>query len=232
MRAYKVVMFTPQLTFLLPVRNAQSTLMATVQRLLEVLPELTHEFEVLIIDDGSTDATCEVAYELARDFPQLQVARHATATGWAAAVATEAISARGEFLMIHAGGAVETDDLIGLWRLRHGIAATAIAKAQAAQAGKSLRFDLQYVPKYAGESKNQKPSSKIRKSAPFALHARAPGSNLLLIHRQQLGQLKGSLATVPTSAWPADIRPGALRQKSPIKKPSFLTRLKAFTWGE
>jgi len=55
---------------------------------------------------------------------------------------------------------------------------------------------------------------------------------LLLIHRQQLGQLKGSLTTLPNSAWPADIRPGALRQKSPIKKPSFLTRLKAFTWGE
>src|SRR6185369_17258908 len=105
-------------------------------------------------------------------------------------------------------GAVETDDLIGLWRLRHGIAAAAIAKAQAAQAGKSLRFDLQYVPGYAEEPTSGNRKSRIQKSTPFALHARAPGSNLLLIHRQQLGQLKGSLAALPAAAWPADIRPG------------------------
>jgi len=32
-----------------------------VQRILEVLPDLTRQFELIIIDDGSTDATLEVA---------------------------------------------------------------------------------------------------------------------------------------------------------------------------
>ena len=130
------------LSVLLPVRNVQTTLHPIVHKLLEILPELTQQFEVLIIDDGSTDATCEVAYELARAYPQIQVTRNAIAQGWATAVTRQALQARGEFIMIHGGGSLESDDLVGLWRLRQGVAAAAIAKARAAEAGKSYRIDL------------------------------------------------------------------------------------------
>ncbi len=60
------------LTVLLPVKNAQSTLSATVQELLEVVAEMSEQFEILIVDDGSQDATSEVAQELKRSYPQIR----------------------------------------------------------------------------------------------------------------------------------------------------------------
>jgi hypothetical protein len=69
------------LTVLLPVHNAESTLSSTVQEILDVVPELTRRFDLLIIDDGSTDATSEVAQELARDYPQIRVVYRTTRGG-------------------------------------------------------------------------------------------------------------------------------------------------------
>lgn len=166
------------LSLLLPVRNVQTTLQSTIHPLLDVLPELTHEFEVLIVDDGSTDATCEVAYEFALDYPQVRVARNAIALGWATAVTRQAMSAAGEFLMIHTGGAFEPDDVVGLWRLRHSVAAAAKAKSQVSQANKSWRIDLQNV-KAASSGNARSPQD----ASLLGIHARAPRSNLLLVHR-------------------------------------------------
>ena len=42
----------------------------TLNLLLEVLPELTPRWDVLVMDNGSTDATVEVAHELVGRYPQ------------------------------------------------------------------------------------------------------------------------------------------------------------------
>jgi glycosyltransferase involved in cell wall biosynthesis len=88
------------LSVILPVHNAETTLARQIHELLEVLPELTSRFEVLIVDDGSTDHTEEVAYDLAREFPQLQVARHARRRGAVGAVETGLEHASGEILLV------------------------------------------------------------------------------------------------------------------------------------
>ncbi len=69
------------LTVLLPVRDAQSTLAATVTEVLEMASDLSERFELLIIDDGSSDATSEVARELSRHYPQIRTLRHDQAVG-------------------------------------------------------------------------------------------------------------------------------------------------------
>ena len=81
------------LSALLPVRNAEATLAETVSEWLEVLPELTNRFDLVIIDDCSSDATIEVADELVKQYaPIIRSAsptsagsirshRHRTATG-------------------------------------------------------------------------------------------------------------------------------------------------------
>jgi hypothetical protein len=64
------------LTIVLPVYNGESRLTRHVTEMLELASELTSCFEVLIVDDGSTDDTSAVAQELATQYPQISIRRH------------------------------------------------------------------------------------------------------------------------------------------------------------
>ena len=64
-------MNSSSVTVILPVCNLQDTLRERVLRILDVLPELTPAFEVMIVDHGSSDETLEVAADLSRSFPQV-----------------------------------------------------------------------------------------------------------------------------------------------------------------
>ncbi len=86
------------LSVLLPVLNGQETLAAAAGEILEVLPELTPRFELVIIDDGSTDATVEIADEMARQYPQIIVVRHGKTLGAAAALRSGLKRSRGEIV--------------------------------------------------------------------------------------------------------------------------------------
>jgi glycosyltransferase involved in cell wall biosynthesis len=84
----------------LPVKNAQATLNQSVQEILDEVTDSREQFEVLIIDDASTDATIEVAHELRRHYPQVRVVRHSISTGRDAAIRTGLEQSRGEVVML------------------------------------------------------------------------------------------------------------------------------------
>jgi glycosyltransferase involved in cell wall biosynthesis len=65
----------PSVSVFVPVCNAQGNLEAQVERILDLLPELTSRFDVLIIDDGSTDETPDVARGLVARYPQVDLLR-------------------------------------------------------------------------------------------------------------------------------------------------------------
>jgi glycosyltransferase involved in cell wall biosynthesis len=88
------------LTVLLPVRNAQATLSANVSHILEVVSDISPQFEVLIVDDGSSDATGEVAADLARCYPQVRALHHRRPLGREAAVRTGVKASRGELIVL------------------------------------------------------------------------------------------------------------------------------------
>lgn len=108
------------LTVLLPVHNAQAQLEGQVQRLLDLLPELTNRFDVLIVDDGSTDATCEVAVELAARYPQLRCVRQRQRQGLAVAAEAALEQAAGDLVFVcHDEHGLEMDEIARVWHTRH-----------------------------------------------------------------------------------------------------------------
>ncbi|HUE69659.1 MAG TPA: glycosyltransferase family 2 protein [Pirellulaceae bacterium] len=90
----------PSLSVILPVCSAAESLERVVGRLLEMLPDLTGRFEILIVDDASTDNTPEIADELRRTYPQVRVIRHGWSWGTAAALRTGRRQCRGRHVIV------------------------------------------------------------------------------------------------------------------------------------
>jgi hypothetical protein len=91
------------LTIVLPVYNAESRLRKNVTELLELASELTPQFAVLIVDDGSRDATLEVAEELAAHYPQVSVRRHRHRRGLGATIEFVQRRVRSDAVIVHDG---------------------------------------------------------------------------------------------------------------------------------
>ena len=87
------------LSVLLPVRDCQSTLVPLVHETLDLLTDSIDRFELLIIDDGSIDATGEVADELTRRYPQVRVVGHGASLGREAAIRTGLKRSQGEVVV-------------------------------------------------------------------------------------------------------------------------------------
>lgn len=108
----------PYLTIFVPAYNEQANLEHTLIVLRSKMRELNTlwlepgGYEVLIVDDGSQDATGSIADELARRWHEVRVAHHKTNRGLGAAFLTARDLASGEwFILIPADLALEIDDL-------------------------------------------------------------------------------------------------------------------------
>jgi hypothetical protein len=89
----------PSLSVLLPLYNAEHIAEPLILEAVEVLPDLTSRFDVLVIDDGSTDDTTGVATALAAQFPQIRVIRNARRLGPQVTVRTGLMAGAGELIL-------------------------------------------------------------------------------------------------------------------------------------
>lgn len=64
------------LTVILPIFNGSEFLQETVAAYLEWLPEVTSRFQVVIVDDGSTDESGDITQDLTKKHPQIQAIYH------------------------------------------------------------------------------------------------------------------------------------------------------------
>lgn len=71
-----------------------------MEELLEVVPELTSRFEVVVVDDASTDATVETAQELSLRFPQVQLLLQPQRLGSQEALRSALRYSHGELLFV------------------------------------------------------------------------------------------------------------------------------------
>jgi cellulose synthase/poly-beta-1,6-N-acetylglucosamine synthase-like glycosyltransferase len=77
------------LSVILPAYNEQDNVATVVQRGLEVLPRLADEFEVIVVDDGSSDATAAVVRAISdQESPNVRLVTHEVNRGYGAALRT------------------------------------------------------------------------------------------------------------------------------------------------
>ena len=108
------------ISVVIPVRNAQSRLAREIPDLLEVLGEMTSQFEIILVDDASDDRTEEAVYELSRRYPQVRCAVHRRPQGLAAAGRTGLGLATGDIAFVHEENQpLNHIELLRLWEYRH-----------------------------------------------------------------------------------------------------------------
>jgi hypothetical protein len=105
------------LTVVLPVYNGETRLRKSVYEILELASELTSKFGVLIIDDGSNDATYEVAEELAARYPQVSVRRNRHRCGLGPTIDYVQRRIRSDAVIMHDGASpIDASEMRSLWR--------------------------------------------------------------------------------------------------------------------
>ena len=60
-----------------PCYNDANTIGGLVRKLAAVLPEITSDFEIIVVDDGSSDDSLNVLEEVKIGVPALRIVRHA-----------------------------------------------------------------------------------------------------------------------------------------------------------
>jgi len=88
---------TPRLSVIIAVKNEAGNILPLIGELDAVL---TEPFELIYVNDGSTDTTAAELVEAARTRPYMRIITHASSCGKSAGVDTGARAARGEILLL------------------------------------------------------------------------------------------------------------------------------------
>lgn len=84
----KVALMAQGISVFFPAYNDEATIATLVRDALTVLPSLTDDFEVIVVNDGSTDGTAAVLNELARTNLRVRVVHHEANHGYGGALRT------------------------------------------------------------------------------------------------------------------------------------------------
>jgi glycosyltransferase involved in cell wall biosynthesis len=104
------------LSVFFPAYNDSGTIASMVIRAVQAAAELTPDYEVIVVNDGSADATPAILDELARTYPHVRVVHHAKNRGYGGALQTGFRSATKELIFYTDGDAqYDPAELSALW---------------------------------------------------------------------------------------------------------------------
>jgi glycosyltransferase involved in cell wall biosynthesis len=104
------------LSVFFPAYNDSGTIASMVIRAVQAASELTPDYEVIVVNDGSVDATPQILDELARTYSQVRVVHHAKNRGYGGALQSGFRSATKEFVFYTDGDAqYDPAELADLW---------------------------------------------------------------------------------------------------------------------
>ncbi len=106
----------PGLSVFFPAYNDSGTIASLVIAALQAARSLTPDFEVIIVNDGSADATADIADELARTYPEVRVVHHDRNRGYGGALRSGFAAATRE-LVFYTDGDAQYDprEMTVLW---------------------------------------------------------------------------------------------------------------------
>jgi dolichol-phosphate mannosyltransferase len=119
----------PEVSVVIPVCNEAENVGPLAQEIANALAG--REFEILFVDDGSTDSTAQAVLLARKAIPQVRLLRHSFRSGQSAAVATGVRHARAEWIgTLDGDGQNDPADLPKLLAARHKPENAAIALFQ------------------------------------------------------------------------------------------------------
>jgi glycosyltransferase involved in cell wall biosynthesis len=89
----------PMISFVIPAKNEAESLPILYEEITVQLKKLSCSYEILLIDDGSTDATYDIAQKLSQKDPQVKVFRHRGNFGKSIALQTGFNNSKGEIII-------------------------------------------------------------------------------------------------------------------------------------
>lgn len=92
-------MESPQLSVVVPLFNEEESVRALVEQINGVLERLGRKYEIVLVDDGSTDKTLDILADLARNMPFLRVVSFRRNYGQTPAMTAGIEHARGEVIV-------------------------------------------------------------------------------------------------------------------------------------
>jgi glycosyltransferase involved in cell wall biosynthesis len=104
------------LSVFFPAYNDSGTIASMVIRAVQAASELTPDYEVIVVNDGSADATPEIIDELARTYPRVRAIHHPRNRGYGGALQT-GLRAASKELIFYTDGDAQYDpaELKQLW---------------------------------------------------------------------------------------------------------------------
>jgi glycosyltransferase involved in cell wall biosynthesis len=104
------------LSVFFPAFNDSGTIASMVIRAVQAASKLTTDYEVVVVNDGSTDATGSILEELARTYPQVRIVHHPHNIGYGGALQTGFRTASKELIFYTDGDAqYDPGEMALLW---------------------------------------------------------------------------------------------------------------------